>query len=47
MIEQNVEMALSLADQIHVLDHGRVVFDGAPAAVREHPELRAAYLGLT
>ncbi len=46
MIEQNVEMALSLADQIHVLDHGRVVFGGAPAAIREHPQLRTAYLGL-
>jgi branched-chain amino acid transport system ATP-binding protein len=46
MIEQNVEMALSLADQIHVLDHGRVVFGGGPAVIREHPQLRAAYLGL-
>ncbi len=46
LIEQNVEMALGLADQVYVLDRGRVVFGGAPAAIREHPELRAAYLGL-
>ncbi len=46
LIEQNVEMAMGLADQVYVMDHGRVVFGGAPGIIREHPDLRAAYLGL-
>ena len=46
LIEQNVEMAMGLADQVYVMDHGRVVFGGSPAAIRQHPDLRAAYLGL-
>ena len=46
LIEQNVEVALGLADQVYVMDHGRVVFGGPPAAIRQHGELRAAYLGL-
>ena len=46
LVEQNVELAMSLADRVYVLDHGRVVFSGSPAAIRGHPDLRAAYLGL-
>ena len=46
LIEQNVEMAMGLSDNVHVMDHGRVVFGGSPAAIREHPDLRTAYLGL-
>ena len=46
LVEQNVEMAMGLADGVYVLDRGRVVFGGPPAAIRQHPDLRAAYLGL-
>ena len=46
LVEQNVEMAMGLADRVYVLDRGRVVFGGPPAAIRGHPDLRAAYLGL-
>jgi branched-chain amino acid transport system ATP-binding protein len=46
LVEQNVEMAMGLADDLYVLDRGRVVFGGPPAAIRQHPDLRAAYLGL-
>jgi branched-chain amino acid transport system ATP-binding protein len=46
LIEQNVEVAMALAEEVYVMDHGRVVFGGPPAAIRERGELRAAYLGI-
>ena len=34
LVEQNAEMALQLADRVYVIDHGTVVFEGAPARLR-------------
>jgi branched-chain amino acid transport system ATP-binding protein len=45
LVEQNVAMALDLADRAYVLDEGRVVAQGAPDALAAQPALRAAYLG--
>ena len=39
LAEQNVDMALSVADRVYVLERGRVVFDSSPATLRAHPEL--------
>jgi len=33
------------ADRVVVLDHGQVIADGTPAAVRAAPRVRAVYLG--
>jgi branched-chain amino acid transport system ATP-binding protein len=43
--EQNVGMALDVADRALVLEEGRVAAEGEPAALRARPELRRAYLG--
>jgi branched-chain amino acid transport system ATP-binding protein len=39
IVEQNLELALGLADYAYVLDRGRVALEGRSAAVREDPTL--------
>ena len=45
MVEQNANMALSIADRGWVLQTGRVVLDDAADALLANPNLRASYLG--
>jgi branched-chain amino acid transport system ATP-binding protein len=46
LVEQNAEMALQLADRVYVIDHGTVVFEGTPAALRADRQVTATYLGV-
>ena len=46
LVEQNAEMALQLADRVYVIDHGTVVFEGAPAQLRADTSITATYLGV-
>tara|TARA_A100001037_G_scaffold164422_1_gene148018 strand:- start:3011 stop:3748 length:738 start_codon:yes stop_codon:yes gene_type:complete len=45
MVEQNANMALSIADRGWVLQTGKVVLDDTAEALLANPELRASYLG--
>lgn len=45
MVEQNANMALSVADRGWVLQTGRVVLDDTAQNLLAHPDLRASYLG--
>ncbi len=45
MVEQNANMALSIADRGWVLQTGKVVLDDSAEALLANPELRASYLG--
>ncbi len=45
MVEQNANMALSIADRGWVLQTGRVVLDDTAENLLAHPDLRASYLG--
>ena len=45
-IEQNVELALALADYAYVLESGRVAVEGPSSELSEHDEIRKVYLGL-
>ena len=45
MVEQNANMALSIADRGWVLQTGRVVLDDTAQNLLAHPDLRTSYLG--
>jgi ABC-type branched-subunit amino acid transport system ATPase component/ABC-type branched-subunit amino acid transport system permease subunit len=45
LIEHNVPLVLSTADELYVMDTGRVIADGEPAEVVTRPEVVTAYLG--
>jgi branched-chain amino acid transport system ATP-binding protein len=43
--EHDMEVVFSIAQKITVLHQGRVIAEGAPAEVRNDPEVRRVYLG--
>jgi len=45
LVEQNAEMALSIADRAYVLESGRVVLTGTGQKLAESDEIKKAYLG--
>jgi branched-chain amino acid transport system ATP-binding protein len=47
LVEQNVVMALDLADRAYLLEEGRIAASGPAGDLRNHPDLRRAYLGAT
>jgi branched-chain amino acid transport system ATP-binding protein len=47
LVEQNVAMALEIADQAWLLEEGHIVAGGEAEAILRHPHLRRAYLGET
>ena len=46
LVEQNVGAALAIADHGYVIEHGRIVYDGTAAALRDHADVREFYLGV-
>jgi branched-chain amino acid transport system ATP-binding protein len=46
LIEHDIDTVFAVADRITVLDNGRVIASGTPAAVRENAVVQQAYLGL-
>ena len=46
IVEQNLPLALSVADQVHVLSRGRIAHTCAPQALWANEEIKRRYLGL-
>ena len=46
LVEENVAMALALADSVVVPSQGRVQFTGTPAELEKQPEIKETYLGI-
>jgi branched-chain amino acid transport system ATP-binding protein len=44
--EQQVPLALSVADRGYVLENGRIRLEGTPDELEQNPEVRRAYLGV-
>ncbi len=47
LAEQNTNVALRYADYGYILENGRVVMDGPAAELRENPDVKEFYLGVS
>jgi neutral amino acid transport system ATP-binding protein len=45
IVEHDMEFVMGLCDRVLVMQHGRALTDGTPAAVRRNPAVLEAYLG--
>ena len=46
LVEQNLPMAASVADRVHVLNRGQIVYSGRPAALLADEDVKSRYLGV-
>ncbi len=44
-VEQNVKAAMAIADDVCVMERGRIVLRGTPSDLLAHPGIKSAYLG--
>ena len=47
LAEQNTNVALRFAHYGYILENGRVVMDGPAADLRENPDVKEFYLGMS
>ncbi len=47
LVEQNANIALSIADYAYIMENGRIVLDGTPEELTNNADVREFYLGLT
>jgi len=47
LVEQNAQLALSIADYGYIMESGRIVFDGPADKLRGNEDVREFYLGLS
>jgi len=46
LVEQNAQMALSVAHRAYVLETGRIVLSGVAKDIADNPQVKTAYLGI-
>jgi branched-chain amino acid transport system ATP-binding protein len=45
LVEHDMDAVFALADVLTVMDNGRVIASGTPAAIRANAEVQQVYLG--
>jgi branched-chain amino acid transport system ATP-binding protein len=45
LVEQNVKVAMAIADRVCVMERGRIALRGTPRELLAHPGIKSAYLG--
>ena len=46
LVEQNLPLALGVADRVHILSRGQIVYSGAPGALNADDDVKSRYLGV-
>jgi len=46
LVEQNLPMALRVADYLHIMSNGKIVYDATPEQLRSNDEVKAKYIGV-
>jgi branched-chain amino acid transport system ATP-binding protein len=46
LVEQNLPLALGVADRVHILSRGQIVYSGAPEALAADEAVKSRYLGV-
>lgn len=47
LVDHDMSLVLTVCDDLHVLDFGKLIASGPPVTVRADPEVKRAYLGAT
>ncbi|MBN9045538.1 MAG: ABC transporter ATP-binding protein [Rhizobiales bacterium] len=47
LVEHDMDMVMTISDRIDVLNYGKLLYSGAPEAVRTNQSVQEAYLGTT
>jgi len=47
LVEQNAKLALNVAPYAYVMENGRIVMDDTAEKLRENPDIKDFYLGMT
>ena len=46
LVEQNLAMALKVADYLYIMSNGKIVYDSTPEQLRSNDEIKAKYIGV-
>jgi branched-chain amino acid transport system ATP-binding protein len=46
LVEQNLPLALGVADRVHILSRGQIVYSGVPGALAADEDVKSRYLGV-
>ena len=47
LVEQNLPMAMGVADYVYIRSKGTIVYESTPKELRDNEEVKAKYLGVT